>query len=99
MPVVRTFAPILAGVGEMKYRVFAFYNVIGGALWAFGLTYAGYYLGKVIPNADHYIIPIVLLIIVASIAPTAIHILRDKKQRTRIFTFIREKVLKRNKKT
>ncbi|MBI4919917.1 VTT domain-containing protein [Candidatus Azambacteria bacterium] len=79
MPIVRTFAPILAGVGEMNYFVFLFYNIIGGALWAVGLSLVGYLLGNVIPNVDRYIIPIVVAIIIASILPPIIHILRDKK--------------------
>ncbi len=79
MPVIRTFAPILAGVGMMKYSVFLFYNIIGGALWAISLLLVGYFLGNIIPNVDRYIIPIVALIIILSILPPIIHILRDKK--------------------
>ncbi len=78
MPVVRTFAPILAGVGMMKYPVFLFYNAIGGALWAIGLPLTGYFLGSSIPSIDKYIIPIVILIIVISILPPVIHILKNK---------------------
>ncbi len=79
MPVIRTFAPILAGVGMMKYSVFLFYNIIGGALWAISLLLVGYFLGNIIPNVDRYIIPIVALIIILSILPPIIHILSDKK--------------------
>ncbi len=79
MPVIRTFAPILAGVGMMKYSVFLFYNIIGGALWAISLLLVGYFLGNIIPNVDRYIIPIVALIIILSILPPIIHILGDKK--------------------
>ena len=76
MPIVRTFAPILAGVGKMKYSTFLFYNVIGGFLWAVGLTSMGYFLGNVIPNIDKYLLPIIGLIIFLSILPSAIHILK-----------------------
>jgi membrane-associated protein len=77
LPIVRTFVPIIAGVGTMPYRRFASFNVIGGALWAIGLPVAGYFLGKAIPDVDKYLIPIVLLIIAVSIAPTAIHVWRE----------------------
>lgn len=79
VPIIRTFAPIVAGIGAMKYPIFLSYNVIGGALWAIGLPLAGYFLGNVIPNVDRYIIPIVALIIIASILPPIIHILKNKK--------------------
>ncbi len=69
IPVVRTFAPILAGAAKMHYRTFLFYNVIGALLWAVGLTLLGYYLGKVVPNIDTYLLPILAVIILASIAP------------------------------
>jgi membrane-associated protein len=69
VPVVRTFAPILAGAAKMHYRTFLAYNVIGGFLWAVGLTVLGYYLGGVIPNIDRYLLPILAVIIVASISP------------------------------
>src|SRR3989344_9356208 len=75
MPVIRTYAPIIAGVGVMRYRVFLFYNIIGAALWAIGLPLLGYFLGNIIPDVDKYIIPIVIVIIIASIAPPIIHIL------------------------
>ncbi len=84
MPVIRTFAPILAGVGNMRYRTFLFYNIIGGALWAVGLTSIGFYLGSSIPNIDRYLLPIVLGIIILSFLPTIIHIARNKQYREQI---------------
>ena len=79
LPVVRTFVPVVAGVGAMPYRRFAAFNVVGAVLWAIGLPVGGYYLGEVIPEdqVDRYLLPIIFLIIVASIAPTAIHIWRE----------------------
>lgn len=88
MPVVRTFAPILAGVGKMKYRVFALYNIIGGILWAAGLSGLGYYLGNAIPNIDRYLLPIIVGIIILSVAPTCIHVLRNKEYRAQIIRAI-----------
>jgi membrane-associated protein len=71
VPVVRTFVPILAGVGLMPYRTFLTFNIIGGLLWTVCLTGLGFFLGSSIPNVDKYVLPIVLLIIVVSVAPIA----------------------------
>jgi membrane-associated protein len=81
MPIVRTFAPIVAGVGMMKYRTFLAYNVIGGFFWAVGVSVAGYFLGKSIPDVDKYLLPIIVLIIVLSVAPTAWHLLKERENR------------------
>ncbi len=69
VPIVRTFAPILAGVGQMEYRTFISFNVIGGVLWSTLLIFLGYVLGSLIPSIDKYLLPIVLLIIVISFLP------------------------------
>jgi membrane-associated protein len=91
MPVVRTFAPIVAGVGQMHYPRFLAYNVLGGALWGGGLTTAGYYLGSLIPpqDVDKYLLPIVALIIVASVMPPVLHVLRDPAQRANVLQALR----------
>lgn len=80
MPIVRTFAPIVAGAGEMRYASFLFYNIIGGALWAIGLTGLGYFLGSAIPNVDRYLLPIIGLIILASITPPLLYIWKNKRK-------------------
>jgi membrane-associated protein len=72
LPAIRTFVPILAGVGEMEYGTFFLYNLIGGALWGIGLTVLGFFLGKSVPNIDAYLVPIVGVIVVASLIPTCI---------------------------
>ncbi len=77
MPIVRTFAPIVAGVGLMHYRTFLIYNIVGGALWSLGLTGLGYFLGSTIPDVDRYLLPIIALIIFLSILPGLIHFARD----------------------
>lgn len=69
IPIVRTFAPILAGVGRMNYRTFLSFNIIGGLAWSLGLTILGYFLGALIPSVDHYLLPIVILIIAISFIP------------------------------
>ncbi len=71
IPYVRTFAPIVAGIGEMDYKEFLTYNVVGGTIWATLMLVIGYFLGKTIPNVDHYIIPIIVIIVILSFVPTA----------------------------
>ncbi len=61
VPIVRTFAPILAGAAEMHYTKFISYNVIGGFVWSVGVTLAGYFLGNLIPDVDRYLLPIIVL--------------------------------------
>ena len=71
IPVVRTFTPVVAGVGHMHYRTFVTYNVVGALLWAVGITGLGYVLGESIPDIDRYLIPGVLVIIAVSFVPVA----------------------------
>jgi membrane-associated protein len=79
VPVVRTFAPIVAGVGKMRYRTFVTYNVIGGFLWAAGVTTLGYFLGKI--NFIKHNIEIAAVVIVAiSIAPVALEYVRHRRK-------------------
>lgn len=85
MPVIRTFAPIIAGVAKMNYRTFLTYNIIGALIWAVGITYAGYFIGSYFVSIgveiDHVLIPIVGLILLTSIIPPIWHLMKDKKQR------------------
>jgi membrane-associated protein len=85
IPFVRTFAPIIAGTAKMKYRKFISYNVIGAALWAGGVTYLGYFLGEILTKAgfeiDQVLLPIIAIIILVSVLPPIIHLLKDKKRR------------------
>ncbi len=78
IPVVRTFTPVVAGVGHMHYRTFVTYNVVGGLLWAVGITGLGYVLGESIPDIDRYLIPGVLVIIAVSFVPVARELLRAR---------------------
>jgi membrane-associated protein len=82
MPFVRTFAPIVAGMAAMQYKVFMRYNVVGGLLWGVGLTVLGYFLGRVIPEdkIDKYLIPITLLVMFISLAPSVFHILKERQR-------------------
>ncbi len=79
VPIVRTFAPIVAGIGAMHYRTFLSYNVIGGFIWTFGVTLLGYSLGAVIPDVDKYLLPIILIIILVSLLPSIFHIYQERK--------------------
>lgn len=69
VPIIRTFAPILAGVGRMNYSKFLQYNIIGALLWAVGIAWLGYFLGSKVPGIQNYILPIILIIIVLSLVP------------------------------
>jgi membrane-associated protein len=81
VPIVRTFAPVLAGVGEMNRRTFTTYNVVGGFVWGVGVTVAGYILGEAIgSDIDKYLLPIIALIIVLSILPPVIEMLRERRR-------------------
>lgn len=73
IPIVRTFAPILAGIGSMTYRTFLFYNVLGAVLWGGGVTILGYLLGKSIPDAEKFVLPLVLVIVAFTLIPLATH--------------------------
>ncbi len=81
VPIVRTFAPILAGVGNMPYRTFVLFNVAGGLLWAAGLTTPGYVLGNTIPSIDRYLLPIVAGIVVLSFLPVLYELRKGRKER------------------
>jgi membrane-associated protein len=69
VPIVRTFAPIVAGVGNMSYRTFIAFNIIGGFLWTWAMLWLGYGLGSLIPNPDRYVLPIIVVIIIVSALP------------------------------
>lgn len=89
IPIVRTFAPIVAGTSRMDYRRFLSFNVIGAFLWAAGVTYIGYGLGAWFESMgiqiDHILLPIIALIVLISVLPPAIHIFKDKKNRTALW--------------
>src|SRR5690606_27978192 len=93
VPNIRTFAPIVAGVGKMDYKRFLAFNVIGGLLWTFGITYLGFFAGHAILAAgidiDTVILPIVFLIVFISLLPPIIHILKDKNNRTALLGSIK----------
>jgi membrane-associated protein len=72
IPIIRTFAPVVAGVGQMEYRRFLAYNVFGGIGWVVSLTWAGYLLGSTIPDIDRHIHLVVGVVILLSVLPIGI---------------------------
>jgi membrane-associated protein len=82
VPIIRTFAPVVAGVGQMEYRRFLFYNVAGGVGWVTSMTWAGYLLGRVIPNIGDYVHVVVVVVIVLSLIPIFVEIVRERRRRS-----------------
>jgi membrane-associated protein len=81
VPVVRTFAPMVAGIGKMPRRRFMLFNIVGGILWGGGLTLLGYWFGSKMPWLEHYITPVILGILVLTFALSAFHILKEGENR------------------
>lgn len=81
MPIIRTFAPVVAGVGKMPRQRFVAFNVIGGLLWGAGMPLLGYTIGSRIPELDKYIELVMIGVVVASIAVAFGHILKEKDNR------------------
>jgi membrane-associated protein len=79
VPAVRTFTPIVAGAGEMRYGLFVPFNVAGGLLWSCGAILAGYGLGSSVKHVDRYLVPIVLVVIVVSFIPVIIEFRRTRR--------------------
>jgi membrane-associated protein len=82
VPIVRTFAPVLAGVGKMRYRRFLIYNVAGGVGWVASMTWVGYLLGSKVPNISRHLHVIVIVIIILSVIPIAVELYRERRQTT-----------------
>jgi membrane-associated protein len=80
IPIVRTFANVVAGVGRMPARAFATYNVAGALLWVVSVTMLGYVLGRTIPHSDKHLLEIEGVIIVVSLVPVGIELLRSRRR-------------------
>ncbi len=78
VPIVRTFAPIVAGVGEMKYRTFVIYNIVGGLLWAVGVTTLGYFLGE-IEFVKNNIEVAILAVVAISLLPIVFELVKHRR--------------------
>jgi membrane-associated protein len=79
MPIIRTFAPIVAGVGKMEYKRFLFFNIFGGLFWAWAMLLIGFFLGHTIPDVDKYLLPVIALVIFISILPAVIENIRHNR--------------------
>ena len=82
IPIVRTFSTVVAGVSRMEARTFLAYNVVGAFLWTFGVTTAGYFLGKTVPDIDKYLLPMIAGIVFLSIIPVVLEARRQRASRT-----------------
>lgn len=80
IPIIRTFAPVVAGVGRMDYRRFLLYNVLGGIGWVTSMTWAGYLLGQSIPDIGRYIHLVIGVVIVLSVLPIAVEVWRARRR-------------------
>jgi len=96
VPIVRTFVPFVAGIAKMNHKTFFFYNAIGGALWAGGVTYLGFFVGVFLHNigldVDTVILPIIAVIISLSVAPAIYKFLKSKQQRQALLNAIKTQI-------
>jgi membrane-associated protein len=95
-PIVRTFAPVVAGAGKMPREKFMFYNIIGGILWGGGMSLLGYTIGGRIPHLDKYIELVIFGVMAISLLLAFGHILKDKKTRALLITAIKSALRKIN---
>jgi membrane-associated protein len=80
VPIVRTFAPVVAGVAGMTYHRFAMYNIVGAVFWVMSTTLAGYFLGKVIPDIDKHLHLIIVIVIFVSLLPAIIKFITERRK-------------------
>lgn len=102
VPIVRTFVPVVAGVGKMEYKTFFTFNLIGAGLWTGVVLYLGYFLGAWLTSigvdVDAILLPIVLAIVLISVSPALYAVLKDKKRRETIWDTTKtqlKKIIKR----
>jgi membrane-associated protein len=78
IPIIRTFAPVVAGVGQMEYRRFVTFNVVGGFLWVWGMSLLGVTLGNAVPDIDKHIHVVIAVVVFLSILPAIIEYFRSR---------------------
>jgi membrane-associated protein len=81
VPVVRSFVPVTAGAAEMSYGKFALFDAIGDIAWTLVMVFLGYFIGSRIPGIEKLIDPLLIVIVLAFLAPTLWHVFRDPKIR------------------
>jgi membrane-associated protein len=79
IPIIRTFAPLVAGVAQMNYRVFVTFSILGGTLWIWSMLFTGYFLGRYIPGIEKHIEIVILTVIFLSILPGIIGWLKERR--------------------
>lgn len=89
-PIIRTFAPVVAGASKMPRDRFVFFNIIGGVIWGAGMPLLGYWVGSKIPGLDKYIEYVLLAVVVGSFGLAIYHLLKDPKVRSTIWRKIRK---------
>ena len=89
-PIVRTFAPVVAGASKMSRQKFLTYNVVGGIIWGAGLPLLGYFIGNRIPGLDKYIEMVIVAVVLLSLFLALAHILKDKTTRQRLGIAIKD---------
>lgn len=92
IPVVRTFAPVVAGIGEMNYPSFVRYNILGGVLWGGGMTLLGFLFGNKIPHVTDYVLPIFIVANIITWSPVVYHVLKDPKARRKLKAKLSRKI-------
>ena len=88
--VVRTIIPIVAGIGQMRRRTFLFYNILGAIIWTWGLILASYWVGRRVENVDKFIVPIILLGVLATVGGEVWFIFRSHRSRQQFFQALKE---------
>jgi membrane-associated protein len=92
VPIVRTFAPVTAGAGKMNHKQFIIFDAIGDIAWALAVTLLGYFVGSRIPGIEKYIEPVLIIVVLAFLAPTLYHVLKDPRIRASL-----KRAFKRNR--
>lgn len=90
VPVVRTFAPPVAGAAQMEYRHFVFYNIMGGFLWVWGMVLLGYFLGSSIPNVEQHIHIVIAIVVFLSLLPPFIEAYRQRNRKSEEIATVRQ---------
>jgi len=90
LPFIRTLTPIFAGIGQLRYKTFLAYNIIGAFLWTVIVALSAYYLGQAIPNANRYVIWLAIAVVVIFMLPGFIAAVVNKESRNKIKTFLKK---------
>ena len=81
IPIIRTFAPVVAGVGQMEYRRFVAFNVVGGVAWVWGLLWAGYLLGQSVPDIGRHVHLVIAVVVILSLLPIGLEYWKARRSR------------------